>query len=126
MRVIMTVLAGTSPMVQSLTTRMSSDMRFVGIFYIIAGALYSLTIIGAIIGIPLIISGLRVRESADAFSSYAVSGDSSLLERALDKQSRFFFIQKVFMIITLAFFVLYIIILIVFGATLFSSMGAGY
>jgi uncharacterized membrane protein len=109
----MSDLLNTMPMLRTTITKLSSDMRFVGLFFIIVGVLYSLTIIGAILGIPLIISGLRLRESSDSFSSYMLSGDNNMLERALERQSRFFFIQKIFIIITLVFMVLYIIAIIV-------------
>jgi len=58
---------------QMLIPKMTANMRFVSVFYIIVGVLYSLTIIGAIVGIPLIISGLRLKESADAFTNFAYS-----------------------------------------------------
>ena len=109
----MSDLLNTLPMLRTTITKLSSDMKFVGLFFIIVGVLYSLTIIGAILGIPLIISGLRLRESSDSFSSYMLSGDNNMLERALERQSRFFFIQKIFIIITLVFMVLYIIAIIV-------------
>lgn len=111
----------TSPMFNTILSKLSGDMRFVGIFYIIIGALYCLTIIGAIIGIPFIICGLRLRESADSFSSYMVGGDATSLERALDRQASFFFIQKVLMIIGLVLMVIYVIMLIAFGAAMFSA-----
>lgn len=100
------------PMLRITITKLVSDMKFVGLFFIIVGAFYSLTIIGAILGIPLIISGLRLRESSDSFSSYLLSGDNNMLERALERQSRFFFIQKIFIIITLVVMVLYVITII--------------
>jgi len=106
-------LLNSIPMLRTTISKLSSDMRFVGIFFIIVGVLYSVTIIGAILGIPLIISGLRLRESSDSFSSYMLSSDNNMLERALERQSRFFFIQKIFIIITLVFMVLYIIAIIV-------------
>lgn len=109
----MSDLLSSIPMLRTTISKLTSDMRFVGIFFIIAGALYSITIIGAILGIPLIISGLRLRESSDSFSSYMLSGDNNMLERALEKQSRFFFIQKIFIIITLVVMVIYIIGIIV-------------
>jgi len=84
-----------SPMMQMTVSKMSGDMRFVGIFYIIMGALYCLSIIGALVGIPLIICGLRLREAADSFTSYLGSNDSGILERAFERQGSFFFIQKV-------------------------------
>jgi len=114
-----------SPMLQMTISKMNGDMRFVGIFYIIVGALYCITIIGAIVGIPLIISGLRVREAADSFGTYLNSNDTAFLERGFEKQGSFFFIQKVFMIITLVFIVLYIIFIIAFGAAMISSFGGG-
>ncbi len=109
-----------SPTLHYTISKMTGDMQFVGIFYIVIGAIECLTIIGAIIGIPILISGLRLRESADAFKSYLTSSDSFMLERALERESRFFFIQKVFLIISLVVFVLYIIFLVVFGLTMLS------
>ena len=109
----MSDLLNSIPMLRTTITKLSSDMRFVGIFFIIVGVLYSITIIGAILGIPLIISGLRLRESSDSFSSFLMSNDNNMLERALERQSRFFFIQKIFIIITLVVMVVYIIAIIV-------------
>lgn len=113
----MTDLLNSLPMFRNTIDKLISDMKFVGIFYIIVGALYSVTIVGAVIGIPLIISGLRLRESSDSFSSYVLSGDNNMLERALERQSRFFFIQKIFIIITLVLMIIYIIIIIVLIVT---------
>jgi len=115
-----------SPAAQMTVNKMTGDMRFVGVFYIIVGALYCLTIIGAVMGIPFIICGLRLRESADAYNGYLSSSDSNMLERAFERQGSFFFIQKVLMIIGLVLMVLYIIFIIAFSATIFSSMGGNY
>ncbi len=107
--------ATVSPVLHITVSKMAGDMSFVGIFYIIIGAIECLTIIGAVLGIPLIISGLRLRESSDSFKMYLNSGDSMTLERALERESRFFFIQKIFIIISIALFVLYVVFFIVFG-----------
>jgi hypothetical protein len=115
-----------SPAAQMTVNKMTGDMRFVGLFYIIVGALYCITIIGAVMGIPFIICGLRLRESADAYNGYLSSSDSNMLERAFERQGSFFFIQKVLMIIGLVLMVLYIIFIIAFSATIFSSMGGNY
>ena len=115
-----------SPAAQITVNKMTGDMRFVGVFYIIVGALYCITIIGAVMGIPFIICGLRLRESADAYNGYLSSSDSNMLERAFERQGSFFFIQKVLMIIGLVLMVLYIIFIIAFSATIFSSMGGNY
>lgn len=102
------------------TTR---DMRFVGWFYIIYGAITSLTIIGAIVGVPLLIGGLRLREAADEFEGYQRNNDFDAIVRGLERQSRFFFIQKVFAILTIVFLVLYIVFLAVIISTgLFMGM----
>lgn len=111
-----------SPTLQITVNKMTGDMQFVGIFYIIIGALQCLSIIGAVIGIPLIICGLRLRESADSFRGYLTTNDTGMLENALERQSRFFFIQKVLLIISIVLFVLYIVIIIIFGISMFSTM----
>ena len=115
-----------TPMMQMTVSKMSGDMRFVGIFYIIMGALNCLSIIGAIIGVPYIICGLRLRESADAYNSFLGTNDSNLLERAFERQGSFFFIQKVLMIIGLILAVFGIFLLIAFSAAIFNSFGGHY
>jgi hypothetical protein len=112
--------ASVSPAFHITVSKMAGDMNFVGIFYIIIGAIECLTIIGAIVGIPLIICGLRLRESSDSFKGYLASGDSFMLERALERESRFFFIQKVLLVISIALFVLYIVFFFIFGLAMIS------
>ena len=118
-------VATISPMFQNLLNKMAKDMRFVGIFYIIVGGFTCLSIIGAIIGVPYIICGIRLRESANFFDNYSYGGDTGILENAIDKQSRFFFIQKVIMIITIIGLVLYIIFIIAFLGKFLSSFSGG-
>ncbi len=114
-----------STMMHFTINKMTDDMGFVGLFYIIIGALYSLTIVGALFGIPMIISGLRLRESSDSFIGYLTSSDERMLEIALERQGRFFFIQKVLMIISIILLALYIFLIIMFGAYFFHSMNYG-
>jgi Family of unknown function (DUF5362) len=116
----------TLPNTRMVVSKMTKDMQFVGIFFIIGGALYCITIVGALLGIPLIISGLRLRESADSFNSYLGSGNDGLLEDALQKQSKFFFIQKVLIIISIVFFVLYLIFIFTVGISMMHSFGSHY
>jgi len=87
-------------------------MRFLGLLQMIGGVLYCITIIGAIIGIPVFIMGKRLREAADSFLNYNTSGSSKDLELAIEKQTKSFFIQYVLAIISLVLFVIYIIVLI--------------
>ena len=54
---------------------MSKDMNFVAIFIIIYGAVTCLSIIGMIIGIPIIFAALRLKESAEAFKHFGTNTD---------------------------------------------------
>jgi sensor domain CHASE-containing protein len=97
-----------------LLRRLSGDMTFLAWYYIIIGALICLSIIGALVGVPQIISGLRLKDSADELSRYAYEPNPQLLEQALNFQQKFFFIQKVLVIIGLVFFAIYFFILFAF------------
>jgi hypothetical protein len=109
---------------QILIDKMADNMKFVGMFYIIIGGFYCFTIIGAIVGVPLIISGLQIRESASAFQNYSFTNDQYLLEQALSKQNSFFKIQKIIMIVSLVFMVIYIVFLLVVGISFFQNLGS--
>ena len=103
-------------------SRMTSDMKFVGIFTIIYGGLTCLSIIGAVIGIPLIFAGMRIREAADEFTIFQSSNDSKALRRALEKQGRYFNILKILIIVALVLTVIYIIVIISMIGTFMSAM----
>jgi len=92
--------------------QMVSYMRFIGIITIIYGALSCLGIITAIIGIPIIFMGVRMREAAVNFEKYSSTGDFGDLASAVERQKRFFFIQFVLTIIGLVLMVIYIIVII--------------
>ena len=89
--------------------RMTSDMKFLGIFYIIYGVFASLTIVGALIGIPLLISVLRLKESANELNAYRGTNDAHYLRRGFELQGKFFNIQKIMIIIGISLTVLYIV-----------------
>lgn len=106
--------------------KMIGDMRFVGMFVIIYGALYCISIIGALIGVPLIIAGLRIRESADQFAIYRTTNDSGAMRSGFQLQGKYFNIFKILIIIMLVLFVLSIILvafLIMYGVG--AMMNAG-
>ncbi|MCX7737779.1 MAG: DUF5362 domain-containing protein [Candidatus Kapabacteria bacterium] len=96
-----------------MVKKMASDMKFNGIFCIIYGALTCLSIVGAVIGVPLIFAGLRLNESSDLFKAYLNTGDFISLSNALERQGRYFFINKVLIIIALVLLALYIVLIIV-------------
>jgi hypothetical protein len=92
--------------------KMAMYMKFIGILQIIGGALYCLTIIGALIGVPVIFMGMRLREAADGFKKYLASDSKQDLDVAIEKQKRSFYIQFVLSIIGLVIMGIYIIVLI--------------
>jgi hypothetical protein len=92
--------------------KMTKYMKLIGLLQIIGGALYCITIIGAIIGVPVIFMGIRLREAADGFRRYLASDSKQDLEFAVEKQTRSFFIQFVLAIIGLVIMGIYIIVLI--------------
>lgn len=92
--------------------KMASYMKFIGILQIIGGALYCLTIIGALIGVPVIFMGIRLREAADGFKKFLASDSKQDLDVAIEKQKRSFYIQFVLTIIGLVLMGIYIIVLI--------------
>jgi hypothetical protein len=100
---------------QHLVSDMVRNMKFVGIWNIIVGVINCITCIGAIVGIPIIFAGMRLRESAEAFRVFSQSGmtDQNSLQTALERQSRFFFIFKVLIIIGIILVVIEFLALIV-------------
>jgi hypothetical protein len=96
---------------------LAGDMKFVGLFTIIGGALNCLSIIGALIGVPAIIAGLKLREAGDGYAALA-AGDPAGLQRSYAGQATFFKIQKIFIIIGLIMLALGIvagIAMLIFG-----------
>lgn len=104
--------------------KMISDMKFVGIVNIVFGAIECITCVGLIIGIPLIIAGLRLKDSADSFTMYSTSNDNAHLTDALAKQSRYFFILKVLAIIGICLIILYILFIIIYFLILGATIGS--
>jgi len=104
-----------------LFTKMTSDMKFVGMFTIVYGVLTSLSIIGAIIGVPLIFAGLRIREAADEFNTFRLTNDSNALKRGFELQGKYFYIQKIIIIVGLILIALYFIGILIFGISMYNS-----
>ncbi len=98
--------------IQSNVPKMAQYMKFIGILQIIGGAIYCLTIIGAIIGVPVIYMGIRLREAAEGFEKFIASDAKQDLNLAIEKQTRAFFIQYVLAIISLALLGVYLIVII--------------
>lgn len=96
-----------------IVTKLAGDMNFIGIFTIVGGAFYCLTIIGAIVGIPMIIAGVRLTESCKEFREYRSTKSAVSLFSALEREGRFFFILKVLTIAYLCLMVIYVMVLLI-------------
>jgi hypothetical protein len=101
-----------------LPPKMTDDMKFVGMFQIIMGALACLSIVGAITGVPMLISGLRARESAEAFVNYQRDNDANWLARAFTGQAGYFKMQKIMAILTIVVVALVVVFYVVVIAVL--------
>ena len=94
-------------------SKMTGYMRFLGILNIIFGALYCILLIG----IPIIFLGIRMRQAAENFERYSLTGNFQDLSNAIERQTRYFFIQYVFAIIGLIFLAIYFIVIIALVAS---------
>jgi len=103
--------------------KMTHDMKFVGMFTIIYGVISCLTIIGALIGIPTIIIGMRIREAAEQFYLYRLTSNAAALKLGFEIQGKYFSLIKILIIIGLVFALLYIV-LIIYLFTTFSAFFA--
>ncbi len=92
--------------------KMSRDMNFISIIGIIYGAIQSISIIGAVVGLPIIFACLRLKEAAEAFRHFSSTEDKNALSFAFEKQARSFEILRILIIVSLIFYGLLIIALL--------------
>ncbi|QNK02769.1 DUF5362 domain-containing protein [Dyella telluris] len=100
-----------SPAIQDLSQPLASGkgwMKFVGVLFIIQGALTALSIVGIIIAWLLIWIGVLLMQSANAIERAQVSGDAAALKEALARLRTYFVIQAVMFIVSIAAIVVYI------------------
>ena len=93
-------------------------MKFVGIMFIIQGALTALTIVGILIAWLPIWIGVLLAQSAGALERAQLSGDAYAVKEALSKLRTYFVIQGVLFLVSIALMVLYFMF---FGA-MFATM----
>lgn len=105
---------------------MARDMRFYAILYIIYGGCISLTVFGAILGIPMIIYNLKLKDSANQYRKFIRNNDFSQLNKAFENQRKFFFFNKVLLIIGLVVIFLYVTLIIFFGLSLFTAASGDF
>jgi hypothetical protein len=105
---------------QFLFDKMTENMNFVGMFTIIYGGLICLSIIGALVGVPLIMAGMRIREAADQFSIFKTTNNTGAMRSGFELQGKFFHILKILIIVCIVITIIYIIVIIFFLSSLFS------
>jgi ABC-2 type transport system permease protein len=100
------------PQFRTTVSTMTRHMRFLGMLSIICGSISCATIVGALVGIPCIFIGIRMRQASADFDRYSGSGTFAYLSSAIERQARVFFIQYVLAIISIIFTVIYLVIAI--------------
>ena len=93
-------------------------MKFVGVMFIIQGALTALSIIGILIAWLPIWIGVLLMQSAGALERAELSGDANAAKEALARLRTYFVIQGVLYIVGIVLFALYI----VFFGSMFMAM----
>ncbi len=102
--------------------KLSRDMKFVAFFIIIYGAISALTLIGALVGIPIIFAGLKLRDASIALQNYLSSNHQSDFDNAIEKQARAFWILKILIIVTIVVYVFFIIVFVLFLLPMFRNI----
>ena len=95
--------------------RTLSDMRFMGWISMIYGILTCLSIIGAVLGVPLIIASHRFIEGVNRFELFRNTGTEGELAAGFYELGRSFRILKVLTIIYLVLTVGYLVFLFLLG-----------
>ncbi|MFC4726757.1 DUF5362 domain-containing protein [Coralloluteibacterium thermophilus] len=95
-------------------------LKFVGIMFIVQGALTALSIVGILIAWLPIWIGVLVMQSANAIEEAVRNDDAAALRTALSKLRTYFVIQGVLFLVGLALIVLYVF---VFGAAMLAMFG---
>lgn len=106
-------------------TVMSKWMKFNGIIWIIYGAIYCLTCVGAIIGWAPILLGVWAINSSKSFLDYIQNNNEAGIEEGFSKLKSIFLLTGILTIILLVIFVIYIIVMIIVFAVAGPSIFKG-
>ena len=91
------------------------DMRFMGWISMIYGILTCLSIVGAVLGVPLIIASHRFIEGINRFDLFRKTGTENELQAGFYELGRSFRILKILTIIYLVLIILYLAFLFLMG-----------
>lgn len=107
---------------------MSKNMNFVGILNIVFGALSCLSIIGAIVGVPQIIAGIRLRDANDKLKYFFSDENDVYFKDSLGHIAKYFEMTKIIFIINLVVIalvvVLYVALFAFFGEMILNEVNA--
>ncbi len=92
-----------------------SDMRFMGLAGMIYGVLTCLSIVGALVGVPMVIASNRFLESIKLLEEYRVGGRQGDLATAFHEMGRSFRLMKIIVIISLVLMVMQFVFMFLFG-----------
>lgn len=95
-------------------SKLAKDMKFVALFIIIYGAISTLSIVGALVGVPIIFAGLKLRDASIAINNFLLTNLQTDLDSAVEKQARAFWILKILIIVSIAVYVFLILATILF------------
>lgn len=104
----------------AIVTKMIRDMKIVGWYFVISGAIYCLSIFGAILGIPYIIAGLRLKDAAAEYGGW-LNHDQGALFRALQLQQKHYFILMVVLVASIVLAAVMMIVMFSVFAVNFSD-----
>lgn len=95
-------------------------IQFLSISILILGGFSCLTVVGAIIGVPMIFAGLRLQKGYKSFIQYSETGNANAMFETIENYHKFFKIFGIISLVHIIFFALYFIVIIVaitFGLT---------
>ncbi|MFZ2707853.1 MAG: DUF5362 family protein [Leptotrichiaceae bacterium] len=92
--------------------------QILGVIMVIFGGLYCLTIIGAILGVPFILIGLKIFKSGEAYKKSIITLEGGDIKEGL---TLFSDAMKIYIIMIVVILVIEILFLIVFMGTILSQ-----
>ena len=92
--------------------------QILGVIMVIFGGLYCLTIIGAILGVPFILIGLKMFKSGEAYKKSIITLEGGDIKEGL---TLFSDAMKIYIIMIVVFLAIGILFLIVFMGTILSQ-----
>ena len=109
--------------------RVSIWVKVVAILSIISGGITCLGIISALIGVPMIFSGVKLLKAYERLKDFEGTNDANQLFAAVEEYNKYFTIMGILQIVGIVIAVLYIgFIIFVFSASfgyMVSGMGSG-